>query len=185
MPALHPASDTAPTTSETTSRTASATTTGAAAATASGTGSRHGNAADVHYLEEARDALGPIMAASRAITTSGRTRHVRALARLALAEQADQLAAITAALRTWGRLDSLGAATSLPDAAPGLPRTDMDRMFADHLTAHAHASLTSARAEMIAGANPAARSIAEQAIHAHDRRLAALTLLFPPTTPQL
>ena len=67
---------------------------------------------------------------------------------------------------------------------PDVARTDQDQAFADHLTAHAHASLMSARVEMIAGANPAARSIAEQAIHAHDRRLAALTLLFPPTTPQ-
>lgn len=184
MTASHPASTTASTTTDTTSGTASATTAGTTSATASGIRRRHGNAADVHYLEVARDALGPIMAASRAITTSGRTHHVRALARLALAEQADQLAAITAALTIWGRLDILGAVTPLPDDAPGFHSTDQDRVFADHLTAHAHASLASARAEMIAGANPAARSIAERAIHAHDRQMAALTLLFPPATPQ-
>jgi uncharacterized protein (DUF305 family) len=145
---------------------------------------RDGNAADVHYLEEARAALGPIMAASRDIAASGRSHHVRALARLALAEQADQLAAIAAALSAWGQLDSRSASTPFRDAMPELHSTDQDRTFADHLTAHAHSSLVSARAEMIAGASPTARSIAERAIHAHDRRLAAISLLFPPTTPR-
>jgi uncharacterized protein (DUF305 family) len=145
---------------------------------------RDGNAADDRYLEEARAALGPIMAASRAVAASGRSHHVRALAGLALAEQADQLAAITAALSVWGRLDARSAVTPFPDAVPEPHSTDRDRIFADHLTAHAHASLTSARAEMIAGASPAARSIAEQAIHAHYRRLAAISLLFPPTPPR-
>src|SRR5512145_1385354 len=122
MPASRPASSTPHTTSEPTARSTSGTT--------SGTRWRHGNAADVHYLEEARDALGPIMAASRAVATSGRSHHVRALARLALAEQADQLAAITAALSAWGRLDALSA--SPPPVDPVLePRgTDQDRIFA-------------------------------------------------------
>jgi uncharacterized protein (DUF305 family) len=182
MSASHPASSTA-STSETTSRTPSGTTSATTTALSSER-CQNGNAADVHYLKEARDALGPIMAASRGIATSGRSHHVRGLARLALAEQTDQLAAITAALTGWGRLDVPGASTPLPGALPEVASTDQDQAFADHLAAHAHASLTSARAEMIAGANPAARSIAEQAIHAHDRRLAALTLLFPPTTPQ-
>jgi hypothetical protein len=145
---------------------------------------RHGNAADVHYLEEARDALGPIMAASRAVTTSGRSHHVRALARLALAEQDDQLAAITAALSAWRRLDALIAGTPPVDEVLELHGTDQDRTYADHLAAHAHASLASARAEMIAGANPAARTIAEEAIHAHDRHLSAIRLLFPTAPPQ-
>lgn len=83
MSALHPASSTTSTPATTARR------------------RQNGNAADVHYLEEARDALGPIMAASRGIATSGRSHHVRGLARLALAEQTDQLAAITAALSTW------------------------------------------------------------------------------------
>ncbi|HET8986394.1 MAG TPA: hypothetical protein VFN03_11605 [Trueperaceae bacterium] len=145
---------------------------------------RDGNAADVHYLEEARAALGPIMAASSDIATSGRSHHVRALARLALAEQTDQLAAITAALTAWGQLDNRSTSIPLPDAKPDLHSRDHDRTFADHLKAHAHVSLASARAEMIAGASPTARSIAEQAIHAHDRRLAAIRLLFPPRTPR-
>lgn len=172
MTASHPASSTAPTTSETTSR------------STSGTRWRHANAADVHYLEEARDALGPIMTASRAVATSGRSHHVRALARLALAEQGDQLAAITAALSAWGRLDALIASPPPVDSVLEPHGTDQDRIFADHLAAHAHASLASARAEMIAGANPAARSIAEEAIHAHDRGLAAVRLLFPNPPPQ-
>ena len=183
MSASHPASSTA-STPETTFRTPVGTTSATTTAMPSGRRRHNSNAADVHYLEEARDALGPIMAASRGTATSGRSHHVRGLARLALAEQTDQLAAITAALSVWGRLDALGPPTPLPDAVPEVASTDQDQVFADHLTAHAHASLMSARVEMIAGANPAARSIAEQAIHAHDRRLAALTLLFPPTTPQ-
>ena len=188
MSASRPASSTASTTPGTTSETAAETTAETTSATtsarASGKRRRDGNAADVHYLEEASAALGPIMTASRAVATSGRSHHVRALARLALAEQADQLAAITAALSVWGRLEDLGASTPFPNAVPELQDAHQDRVFTDHLTAHAHASLKSARAEMIAGASPAARSIAEQAIHAHNRRLAALVLLFPPTTPQ-
>ena len=162
----------------------SSTTSAPASETTSGPRRRGCNAADVHYLQGAREALGPIMAASMATATSGRSHHVRGLARLALAEQADQLAAITAALDTWGRLDALAVRTPPTDAAPGLHGTDQDRVFADQLSAHAHASLTSARDEMIAGVNRTARSIAEQAIHAHDRRLAALSLLYPPATPQ-
>lgn len=182
MRGSHPTSSTASTTSGTTPGTASGTTSATTSAVASWVRRRDGNAADVHYLEEARAALGPIMAASRDIAASGRSYHVRALARLALAEQADQLAAITAALSAWGRLDAGSSSTPFPDPMHEQHSRDQDRNFADHLTAHAHASLASARAEMIAGASPTARAIAEQAIHAHDRHLAAISLLFPPTT---
>ena len=187
MRGSHPTSSTASSTSETTSETTPETTPGTTSGTSSAVASwvrrRDGNAADVHYLEEARVALGPIMAASRDIAASGRSHHVRALARLALAEQADQLAAITAALSAWGQLDAGSSSTLFSDAMREQHSRDQDRNFADHLTAHAHASLASARAEMITGVSPTARAIAEQAIHAHDRRLAAISLLFPPTTP--
>lgn len=186
MPETPPASSNAPTPPGSTPGDAPGTVSATTSAVASWVRRRDGNAADVHYLEEARAALGPIMAASRDIAASGRSHHVRALGRLALAEQADQLAAIAAALSAWGQLDARSAPTStpFPDAIPERHSTDQDRNFADHLAAHAHASLASARAEMITGASPTARSIAEQAIHAHDRRLAAIILLFPPTTPR-
>lgn len=184
MPGSHRTSRTASTTAENSPGTTSGTPSATTSAVASWVRRRDGNAADVHYLEEARAALGPIMAASSDIATSGRSHHVRALARLALAEQTDQLAAITAALTAWGQLDNRSTSIPLPDAKPDLHSRDHDRTFADHLKAHAHVSLASARAEMIAGASPTARSIAEQAIHAHDRRLAAIRLLFPPRTPR-
>ena len=184
MPGSHSTSSTASTTPEDSLGAIYRTTSATTSTVASWVTRRDGNAADVQYLEEARAALGPIMAASRDIATSGRSHHVRALARLALAEQADQLAAITAALTAWGQLDIRSTSTPFPDAKREQDVTDQDLDFADHLTAHAHASLASARAEMIAGASPTARSIAEQAIHAHDRRLAAISLLFPPTTPR-
>jgi uncharacterized protein (DUF305 family) len=181
MPGSHPASSIACTDSDT-SGTTSAAALRTTSAVAAWVRPRDGNAADVHYLEEARAALGPIMAASRAVAASGRSHHVRALARLAHAEQADELAAITAVLSRWRQLDVHSGSTPLPDAVRALRTTDQDQHFVDHLTAHAHASVAAARAEMIAGASPAARSLAEQAIHAHDRRLSAISLLFPPTT---
>lgn len=190
MPASHRTSSTASATPDhapgTTPGTTSTTPSTTPTAVASRVRRRDGNAADVHYLEEAHAALGPIMAASRDIATSGRSHHVRALARLAFAEQADQLAAITAALAAWGQLDTCSTSTPLPDPSRQQGSEGQDLDFTDHLTAHAHASLASARAEMIAGASPTARSIAEQAIHAHDRRLVAISLLLPPpTTPRL
>lgn len=182
MPGSRPTSSAASTTPGTTPADTPGTISATTSAAATWVRRRDGNAADVHYLEEARAALGPIMAASRDIAASGRSHHVHALARLTLAEQADQLAAITAALSAWGQLDGRSTSTPFPDAIPELHSTDQDRDFADHLTAHAHASLASARAEMIAGASPTARSIAKEAIHAHYRRLAAISVLFPPTT---
>ena len=51
------------------------------------------------------------------------------------------------------------------------------QVFADALTAHAHESIAAARAEMVAGASRDARAIAEHAIRAEYRQLAALDLL--------
>ena len=50
----------------------------------------------------------------------------------------------------------------------------------DRLTAHAHASLIRSRAELVAGASRSTRSLAEHAIHADNRQLAALQGLLRP-----
>jgi uncharacterized protein (DUF305 family) len=141
---------------------------------------RDGNAVDVHYLEHTRAALGPIMAASSAASSQATRHGVRALARVAFTEQTDQLATISAVLLAWGRPAVTGPRTTVADATPS-SGSDLDQVFADLLTAHAHASLAAARVEMVAGASHAARPIAEAAIHKHDRRLAAIDELFPPT----
>lgn len=139
---------------------------------------RDGNDEDVRYLLEARAALFPIMAASRAAATLAGSPHVRSLARVALAEQGDQLAAITACLHDWGHTDPADPAPAragaLADVLTGLRGPEVDRVFVLVLTDHARASLVRARVEMVAGASPLVRPIAEAAIHEHDRRLAAL-----------
>lgn len=140
-----------------------------------------GNDVDVHYLEHTHAALGPIMAASNAAAVQGTDHHVRALARLAYAEQTDQLATISACLLAWGRPTAVEPHAPLAEAATRVQGPTRDHVFADQLTAHAHASLASARLELVAGVSHTARPIAEAAIHKQDRRLAALHLLFPPT----
>lgn len=137
----------------------------------------HGNDEDVRYLLEARAALFPIMAASRAAATHGSSPHVRSLARLALAEQGDQLAAITACLTAWGHEDLAPPTPTIAEVLEGLRGRELDHAFAVVLTDHAHDSLVRARIEMVAGASPVARPIAEAAIHKQDRRLAALERL--------
>lgn len=140
-----------------------------------------GNATDVRYLEEASAALLPIMAACDAAASRSARRDVRALARGALSVQTQQLSAISEILRAWGRTDAIRPRTTGADALVGLHGGVLDRVFLERLTAHAHASTAHARAEMVAGASPSARPIAERSIHAQDRQLSALAPLVRTT----
>lgn len=140
-----------------------------------------GNATDIHYLEEASAALLPMMAACDAAAGRSSRRDVRALARDALSVQTQQLSAISEVLCAWGRTNVVRLRTTNADALVGLHGAGLDRVFVERLTAHAHASINGARAEMVAGASRSARPIAEHAIHAHYRQLAALARLVRTT----
>jgi uncharacterized protein (DUF305 family) len=136
-----------------------------------------GNDTDIHYLEDTRAALAPIMRASSAAASRGSRPEVRDLARVALSVQADQLAAIGACLTAWGRPDVAARPTATSQSSPAHRGPLVDRVFVDQLSDHAHAALRAARTEMVSGASRAVRLIAEDAIHAQDRQLAALTTL--------
>lgn len=140
-----------------------------------------GNATDVRYLEETAATLLPIMAACDAAASRSARGDVRALARRALAVQTRQLAAISQVLRDWGRADAVRPRTTDADALVGLRGGVLDEALFERLTAHAHASTAMARAEMVGGASSSARLIAERAIHAQDRQLAALAPLVRTT----
>jgi uncharacterized protein (DUF305 family) len=140
-----------------------------------------GNASDIHYLEEASAALLPIMAACDAAAARSSRQDVRALARDALSVQTQQLSAIAEVLRAWGRTDVVRLRTTNADALVGLHGAGLDRVFLERLTAHAHASINGARAEMVAGASRSARPIAEHAIHVQCRQVAALARLVRTT----
>ena len=139
-----------------------------------------GNATDLLYLEDAVAALEPIMAVCAGAARSSRP-DVRALARDALSVQTDRFAAISAVLLGWGRPEKASPPIGGPKALDGLDGEALDRLFVDRLTAHTHASLIRSRAEMIAGASRSTRSLAEDAIHADDRQLAALRGLHRPS----
>lgn len=130
-----------------------------------------GNATDLRYLEFAVAALEPIMAICADAARSSSPK-VRALAREALSVQTERFDAISALLRDWGRAER----TSPPVAETlvGLDGEALDKLFVDRLSAHARASILSSRAELIAGASRSTRHLAEHAIHAGDRQLAAL-----------
>lgn len=132
-----------------------------------------GNATDLLYLEDAVAALAPIMAVCAGAARSSRP-DVRALARDALSVQTDRFGAISAVLLGWGRLEKASPPIAGPKALDGLEGEALDQLFVDRLTAHTHASLIRSRAEMVAGASRSTRSLAEDAIHADDRQLAAL-----------
>jgi hypothetical protein len=145
-----------------------------------------GNDVDVHYLEEARGALALVIAIIHAVSSRPAGHNVRALARDALSVQTRRLAAISACLLAWDRPEAPGRGQdSEPDPGatelPGFDGPTLDQVFANQLTAHAHASISAARAEMVAGASRGARSIARDAIRAEYRQLAALDVLFPLT----
>jgi uncharacterized protein (DUF305 family) len=134
-----------------------------------------GNHVDTAYLEEALAAVLSIMIASDAALRRSEQQDVRALARVALAAQTAQLAAITTCFEARGRrARSPGPAPSGVDPEPHGPARD--RAFVAQLAAHARSSITSARIEMVAGSSRLVRSIAENAIHAQDRQLAALVI---------
>ena len=138
-----------------------------------------GNDADVRYLEEASAALLQIMAVCDAAAGRSARHEVRVMARHALAAQTHQLSDISDCLLAWGRPEATRPRTTDADALVGLQGRELDHVFAARLTAYAHASITSARVEMMVGASETARPIAERAIHEQDRQLAALDLLFP------
>ncbi len=142
---------------------------------------RDGNGVDLHYLEHALAALGPAMAASRAATARGHDEDVRSLARQALSLQTSQLAAISAGLLRWDRPEAAARAPGPNEAErwTGLHGAALDRAFQVQLTAHAHASISAARTEMVGGASPRARAIAEDSIRAQCQQLAALHVLSP------
>jgi uncharacterized protein (DUF305 family) len=81
-----------------------------------------------------------------------------------------------------GSPDQAGAVTpgsSRSRDLRSLAGLEFDRRFIGVLTAHAEASLASARTELIEGFDDACRRHAEDASHASHRQLAALSLLAP------
>lgn len=133
-----------------------------------------GNAADQHYLEQAAAALGPIMAACEAGAVRSPRPDVRVLVREARGVHAAQLSAVADILHAQGRPGpSYVRAGEVADLAR-LAGASLDRALVERLTAHAHASIAAARTELVVGASPSVRRLAERAIHAEDRLLAAL-----------
>ena len=133
-----------------------------------------GNAADQHYLEEAAGALGPIMAACEAGAARSPRPAVRILVREAKGVHAAQLSAIAEILHAQGRPGpSYVRAGEVADLAR-LAGAALDRALVERLTAHAHASIAAARTELVVGVSPSVRRLAERAIHADDRLIAAL-----------
>lgn len=136
-----------------------------------------GNATDLRYLEQSCAALVSIMAACGTAAARSERHDVRAVASRARAVQAQQLRATSDVLRAWGQPDPTRHAPTEGDALVGLVGQLLDRTFVERLSAHAYASIAAARAELVTGASPAARLLAEGAIHAEDRQLAALERL--------
>lgn len=139
---------------------------------------RDDKGADLDYLEQAHAALRPAMAASRAASLRADRADVRSLAYDALLVQTTQLAALTACLELWGRPDSVPTAET-PEGLLGLEGAVLETAYAVQLTAHAHASMVVARAQMVAGGDGRARGIAEESIRAQYRHLAGLDRLLP------
>lgn len=142
-----------------------------------------GNASDLRYLEVAVAALEPIMAACAAAAAQSSQADVRAVARAALSVQTDRLSAISALLDAWGQPPITRPRSDEADAPANPDAGAREQVFLARLTAYTHASIADARAEMVAGASRAARLLAEQAIHADDRQLAALRDSIPPAHP--
>src|SRR5690606_19043139 len=70
-------------------------------------------------------------------------------------------------------------ATYTEEGLSGLDGAALEVAFTAQLSAHAHASMTVARAEMVAGAHPGARGIAQESIRAQCRSLTALAAVVP------
>lgn len=139
------------------------------------------NDADLRYLRGALLALGDTRRASHVAAAWGSDPRVRALARRARATQADDIRAITSMLLGWGQGGSTEpAGLAVPvDDLQSLDGLEIDRRFIEMLTAHAEASLASARTEMIEGFGGSSRRLAEDTSRANWRELAALSLLTP------
>lgn len=138
-----------------------------------------GNASDARYLHEALAALEPLLADCVAAAASADVA-VQLLAARTLTEQAARRTAVAALLADP---DPPGRdPREVDEALGGLEGAAADLFFIERLTAHAHASTTAARAEMIAGADRSARALARAAIHADLRRLAALDHLLADQT---
>lgn len=135
-----------------------------------------GNETDLRYLEDTAAALGPILAAAATAAAAAGT-EVRIVAGTSLVEHGARHAAITALLHDWGRSVHHDLPATPAEALAGLRGDALEEVFLVRLAAHAHASTADARMEMIAGASRSARALAEQAIHADDRRLATLAAL--------
>ena len=133
------------------------------------------NGADLRYLRGALLALNDVHRASDVAAEAASDPRVRALARRASATQADDIGVITSMLLGWGRPeagpDQAGAAIDLQS----LDGPEIDRRFIEILTAHAEASLISARTEMIEGFGGSSRRLAEDTSRAHWVELAALS----------
>ena len=142
------------------------------------------NDADLRYLRGALLALGDARRASHVAAAWGSDPRVRALARRARATQADDIRAIRSMLLGWGRQEGSTDAGRDTVAVPvddlqSLDGLEIDRRFIEMLTAHAEASLASARTEMIEGFGGSSRRLAEDTSRANWRELAALSLLTP------
>jgi uncharacterized protein (DUF305 family) len=134
------------------------------------------NGADLRYLRGALLALKEVRKARDVAAAAASDPRVRALARRASATQADDIGAITSMLLGWAREggpDPAGAASDLRS----LDGLDIDRRFIEILTAHAEASLVSARTEMIEGFGGSSRRHAEDTSRANWRELAELGFL--------
>jgi uncharacterized protein (DUF305 family) len=137
-----------------------------------------GNGSDLRYLDEALAHLQSTTAACAAAARSSRP-EVRALARAARSEQAARRSAIEGLLRQWGRPDTAQLRTTDEEALAGLEGDALDRAFVARLVACTRASITDARAEMIAGASRPARLCPRHAIQSGARQLSAVAGVLP------
>jgi len=134
------------------------------------------NGADLRYLRGALLALNDVHRASDVAAEAASDPRVRAFARRASATQADDIGVLTSMLLGWdreGSPDQAGAASDLRS----LDGLEIDRRFIEILTAHAEASLVSARTEMKEGFGGSSRRHAEDTSRANWRELAELGLL--------
>lgn len=133
------------------------------------------NGADLRYLRVSLLASRAVHRASDVARASASDPRVRALAHRARATQAEDIRAITSILAGWGQSDDGPAQAGAGDQrTPAGP--EAERPFVEVLSAHARASLVSARTEMVEGFDGSSRLLAEQTSRAHWRMLDSLKL---------
>ena len=140
------------------------------------------NGADLRYLRGALLALKDVHRASDAAAVAASDPRVRALARRASATQADDIGVITSMLVGWDRQEistDEDAEVNVSLEATASDGLEIDRRFIETLTAHAEASLVSARTEMNEGFGGPSRRLAEDTSRANWRELAELSSLSP------